>query len=81
LERYNKYLFSLPQYEGFESRRKPILVATSSFRCGIDIEGVKIVLNYDISEDTNTYLQQVCSKTKDFSSLICLILGCLCWWI
>ncbi len=71
----------MPQYKEFEARRKPILAATSLFRCAMNIEDINIVLNYDIPEDTNTYLQQVRSKTKDFSLLICLILGCLCWWI
>ncbi len=43
----------MAQYKEFEARQKPIVVATSLFRCGLDIEGVNIVLNYYMPEATN----------------------------
>ncbi|CAF5074989.1 unnamed protein product, partial [Rotaria magnacalcarata] len=36
-----------------------ILVATNLFGLGIDIERANIVLNYDMPEDTDTYLHRV----------------------
>jgi len=36
-----------------------ILVATNLFGRGMDIERVNIVFNYDMPEDTDTYLHRV----------------------
>jgi ATP-dependent RNA helicase DDX39 len=49
LERYKKF-------KDFEAR---ILVATDLFGRGIDIERVNIVFNYDMPEDSDTYLHRV----------------------
>merc|ERR1711992_211089 len=39
--------------------QKRILVATNLFGRGMDIERVNIVFNYDMPEDTDTYLHRV----------------------
>ncbi|XP_019643569.1 PREDICTED: spliceosome RNA helicase DDX39B [Branchiostoma belcheri] len=49
LKRYN-------QFKNFERR---ILVATNLFGRGMDIERVNIVFNYDMPEDSDTYLHRV----------------------
>ncbi|CAF2829172.1 unnamed protein product [Rotaria sp. Silwood2] len=59
LKHYKKYLFNLAHYKEFKELQKPILVATDLFRVGMDIEGVDIVFNYDMPEDTDTYLHRV----------------------
>ena len=41
------------------SRFQRILVATNLFGRGMDIERVNIVFNYDMPEDTDTYLHRV----------------------
>lgn len=51
-ERLQKYL----QFKSFEKR---ILVATNLFGRGMDIERVNIVFNYDMPEDSDTYLHRV----------------------
>jgi len=51
-ERLQKYL----QFKTFEKR---ILVATNLFGRGMDIERVNIVFNYDMPEDSDTYLHRV----------------------
>ena len=51
-ERLSRY----QQFKNFESR---ILVATNLFGRGIDIERVNIVFNYDMPEDSDTYLHRV----------------------
>merc|ERR1719227_82974 len=42
-----------------KSVQKRILVATNLFGRGMDIERVNIVFNYDMPEDTDTYLHRV----------------------
>ena len=41
------------------SSSQRILVATNLFGRGMDIERVNIVFNYDMPEDTDTYLHRV----------------------
>ena len=36
------------------------MVSTDLFGRGIDIERVNIVVNYDMSEDADSYLHRVC---------------------
>ena len=40
-----------------------ILVATNLFGRGMDIERVNIVFNYDMPEDTDTYLHRCVAKS------------------
>jgi len=49
----------LSRYQQFKDFQKRILVATNLFGRGMDIERVNIVFNYDMSEDSDTYLHRV----------------------
>jgi len=49
----------LSRYQQFKDFQKRILVATNLFGRGMDIERVNIVFNYDMTEDTDTYLHRV----------------------
>ena len=49
----------LTHYKEFKDFKKRILVATNLFGRGMDIERVNIVFNYDMPEDSNTYLHRV----------------------
>merc|ERR1712141_815141 len=49
----------LSRYQQFKDFHKRILVATNLFGRGMDIERVNIVFNYDMPEDTDTYLHRV----------------------
>jgi ATP-dependent RNA helicase UAP56/SUB2 len=52
----------LTRYKEFKEFQTRILVATNLFGRGMDIERVNIVFNYDMPEDTDTYLHRVCNK-------------------
>jgi ATP-dependent RNA helicase UAP56/SUB2 len=54
------HLPSLAKYSDFKSFKSRILVATDLFGRGMDIERVNIVFNYDMPEDSDTYLHRVC---------------------
>ncbi|CAL1280509.1 unnamed protein product [Larinioides sclopetarius] len=47
------------RYQQFKDFHKRILVATNLFGRGMDIERVNIVFNYDMPEDSDTYLHRV----------------------
>ncbi len=49
----------LERYQAFKNFQKRLLVATNLFGRGMDIERVNIVFNYDMPEDSNTYLHRV----------------------
>ena len=49
----------LSRYQQFKDFQKRILVATNLFGRGMDIERVNIVFNYDMPQDTDTYLHRV----------------------
>jgi len=49
----------LSRYQAFKTFQKRILVATNLFGRGMDIERVNIVFNYDMPEDSDTYLHRV----------------------
>ncbi|CAG0904955.1 unnamed protein product, partial [Cyprideis torosa] len=49
----------LKRYQQFKDFQKRILVSTNLFGRGIDIERVNIVFNYDMPEDSDTYLHRV----------------------
>merc|ERR1711988_1922434 len=46
-------------YRSFKEGHKRILIATDLFGRGIDIERVNIVINYDISDNADSYLHRV----------------------
>jgi ATP-dependent RNA helicase UAP56/SUB2 len=49
----------LSRYRAFKNFEKRILIATNLFGRGMDIERVNIVFNYDMPEDSDTYLHRV----------------------
>lgn len=49
----------LAKYQQFKDFEQRILVATNLFGRGMDIERVNIVFNYDMPEDSDTYLHRV----------------------
>merc|ERR1712004_255950 len=49
----------LQRYQLFKNFQRRILVATNLFGRGMDIERVNIVFNYDMPEDSDTYLHRV----------------------
>lgn len=66
----NLILFSsshrLSRYQQFKDFQRRILVATNLFGRGMDIERVNIVFNYDMPEDSDTYLHRVSLAMKHF---------------
>ena len=56
---YKFSTFLISRYQQFKDFQKRILVATNLFGRGMDIERVNIVFNYDMPEDTDTYLHRV----------------------
>lgn len=53
------FLYRLAKYQAFKNFSKRILVATDLFGRGMDIERVNIVFNYDMPENSDTYLHRV----------------------
>ena len=49
----------MTRYQSFKDFQKRILVATNLFGRGLDIERVNIVFNYDMPENSDTYLHRV----------------------
>jgi ATP-dependent RNA helicase UAP56/SUB2 len=49
----------IKRYKMFKEFQKRIMVCTDLFGRGIDIERVNIVINYDMSDDGDTYLHRV----------------------
>jgi len=49
----------LKRYTEFKNFEKRILVATDIFGRGMDIERVNMVINYDMTEDSDSYLHRV----------------------
>jgi len=49
----------ISRYRTFKEFKKRIMVATDIFGRGIDIERVNIVINYDMPENSDTYLHRV----------------------
>merc|ERR1711994_1127739 len=49
----------ITRYKQFKEFQKRIMVCTDLFGRGIDIERVNIVINYNMSEDGDTYLHRV----------------------
>merc|ERR1712042_103939 len=59
IHRSMKQAERLERYDLFKNFKRRILVATNLFGRGIDIERVNIVFNYDMPEDSDTYLHRV----------------------
>jgi len=49
----------LKTFKAFKDFEKRILVSTDLFGRGIDIERVNIVINYDMPENSDSYLHRV----------------------
>merc|ERR1719247_2226152 len=49
----------IKRYKSFKEFQKRIMVSTDLFGRGIDIERVNIVINYDMPEDSDSYLHRV----------------------
>merc|ERR1719372_21760 len=49
----------IQRYKQFKEFQKRIMVSTDLFGRGIDIERVNIVINYDMPDEADTYLQRV----------------------
>merc|ERR1711907_834652 len=49
----------IKRYKAFKEFQKRIMVCTDLFGRGIDIERVNIVINYDMPEDSDSYLHRV----------------------
>merc|ERR1712087_447540 len=49
----------ISRYKQFKEFQKRIMVSTDLFGRGIDIERVNIVINYDMPEDSDSYLHRV----------------------
>merc|ERR1712222_265058 len=49
----------ITRYKQFKEFQKRIMVCTDLFGRGIDIERVNILINYDMSDDGDTYLHRV----------------------
>ena len=60
----------LDRYQAFKNFQKRLLVATNLFGRGMDIERVNIVFNYDMPEDSDTYLHRVSDRRCPLSCLI-----------
>ena len=58
----------LSRYQQFKDFQKRILVATNLFGRGMDIERVNIVFNYNMPQDTDTYLHRV-SRAGRFGTI------------
>lgn len=56
----------LSRYQQFKDFQRRILVATNLFGRGMDIERVNIVFNYDMPEDSDTYLHRVSLAIKRY---------------
>jgi len=49
----------IARYKAFKEFNKRIMVATDIFGRGIDIERVNIVINYDMPQESDSYLHRV----------------------
>ena len=73
-------IYRLSRYQAFKNFQKRILVATNLFGRGMDIERVNIVFNYDMPEDSDTYLHRVSFRFLKQDSLckcLLIIVNCL----
>jgi len=49
----------IKRYNEFKSFKHRIMVATDIFGRGIDIEKINVVFNYDMADDSDSYLHRV----------------------
>lgn len=67
----------LSRYQQFKDFQRRILVATNLFGRGMDIERVNIVFNYDMPEDSDTYLHRVSVLRNGFVyGAVCFFFFC-----
>ncbi len=72
----------MARYKQFKEFQTRILVATNLFECGLNIERVNIIFNYDMPEDTNNYLSSTRMFERKFVFYLLkkyLIVGCSSW--
>lgn len=67
--------YRLSRYQQFKDFQRRILVATNLFGRGMDIERVNIAFNYDMPEDSDTYLHRVSVASQRAGSKIPGVLG------
>jgi len=60
------FVVRLSRYKEFKDFSKRMLVATNLFGRGMDIERVNIVFNYDMPEDSDTYLHRVNKSNRNY---------------
>ena len=60
------FVVRLSRYKEFKDFSKRMLVATNLFGRGMDIERVNIVFNYDMPEDSDTYLHRVDKSNRNY---------------
>ncbi|XP_064870908.1 ATP-dependent RNA helicase DDX39A-like [Oncorhynchus nerka] len=65
----------LSRYQQFKDFQRRILVATNLFGRGMDIERVNIVFNYDMPEDSDTYLHRVARAVRFGTKFIISVHG------
>lgn len=53
-------IFRIKRYNDFKSFKYRIMVATDIFGRGIDIEKINVVFNFDMPQDSDSYLHRVC---------------------
>ena len=70
------FFFRLAKYQAFKNFSKRIMVATDLFGRGMDIERVNIVFNYDMPENSDTYLHRVRSNPKHLCPSFLIALLC-----
>lgn len=67
----------LSRYQQFKDFQRRILVATNLFGRGMDIERVNIAFNYDMPEDSDTYLHRVsCPPLPHFLCVCVRVCAC-----
>ena len=72
------FYLRLAKYQAFKNFNKRILVATDLFGRGMDIERVNIVVNYDMPEDSDSYLHRVSVNDVIGNISLCVTVGSTC---
>ena len=61
--------------ENFKSGTKPVLVATAVAARGLDINGVELVINYDLPREIEEYVHRIGKSSHSNSILIYLMMS------
>merc|ERR1712227_725116 len=64
------------RYKQFKEFQKRIMVSTDLFGRGIDIERVNIVINYDMPDDSDSYLHRVGRAGRFGTKGLAITFGC-----